>query len=97
MVSRIDLSHCIDEDDGDGHEDGDDDEGYLQHLLDDLFTLDAGQAALLEQAGTIFLMMVVMVMMFCMITVCHNYLRILTINAAIETRILVAENHSVVV
>lgn len=96
MVSRIDLSHCVNEDDGDGHEDGDDDEGYLQHLLDDLFTLDVGQAALLEQAGTILLMMV-MVMMFCMITVCHNYLRILTINAAIETRILVAENHSVVV
>lgn len=96
MVSRIDLSKRINEDYGDGHEDGDDDEGYLQHLLDHLFTLDAGQAALLEQAGTILLMMV-MVMMFCMITVCHNYLRILTINAAIETRILVAENHSVVV
>ena len=74
MVSRIDLSKRINEDDGDGHEDGDDDEGYLQHLLDDLFTLDVGQAALLEQAGTILLMMV-MLMMFCMITVCHSLLK----------------------
>ena len=74
MVSRINLSKRINEDDGDGHEDGDDDEGYLQHLLDHLFALDVGQATLLEQAGTIFLMMVMVMMMFCIFTFCHNLL-----------------------
>ena len=57
-VRRHRLAEGVHEEDGEGHEDGDDDEGGLQYLLEDLFTLDVGQAALPEQSGIILLMMV---------------------------------------
>lgn len=51
------LAYGVDEDDSEGHEEGDDGEGDLQDLLDDFFALDVGEAALFEQAGAVLLMM----------------------------------------
>ena len=36
------LPYCVDDYYGEGHDDGDDDEGKLKDLLDDLFALDGG-------------------------------------------------------
>ena len=51
------LAYGVDEDDSDGHEEGDDGEGDLQDLLDDFFALDVGEATLFEQAGAVLFMM----------------------------------------
>ena len=51
------LAYGVDEDDSEGHEEGDDGEGDLQDLLDDFFALDVGEATLFEQAGAVLLMM----------------------------------------
>ena len=36
------LPYCVDDYHGEGHDDGDDDEGELKDLFDDLFALDGG-------------------------------------------------------
>ena len=53
-------SDSVDDDDGEGHEDGDDDEGGLQVFFDYLSALDGGEAFLFEETAAIFFMMTMM-------------------------------------
>ena len=82
------LSDGVGQDYSDGHEDGQDYEGDLDNLLEQFPALNSCEALLLEQAATIFLVMMVMVM--CMF-LGHNYLKILVSSDANEIRIPVAE------
>lgn len=59
IVEDVRLTDGVDEEGGEGHEDGDDDEGDLKDFLEDFFALDVGEATLPEQGSSIFLMMVV--------------------------------------
>ena len=63
------LSEFIDEDYGKDHEDGNDEKAYLSPFLQLASKDDGIQAALFEARGTIFMVvMVVVVMMFCHVT-----------------------------
>ena len=86
------LAYGVGKDDGNGHDGSNDHQAYLEYLLEQLPALNSSQTLLLEEGGTIFLMMVVMMMFHS-----HNYFRMLTSSEAMDTRMLVAENHSTVV
>ena len=59
------LKDSINEDYGDGHEDGEDDRSDFEDLLNQLAALNSRKAFLLENTCTIgFVMMVVVVIMF---------------------------------
>ena len=73
------LAYGVDEEGGEGHEDGDDDEGDLEDLLDDFFTLDTGQAVLLEEAGAVFLMM--------MVVMCFGHVRWMRVKGNLWLRV----------
>ena len=53
------LIYGVDEEGGEGHEEGEDEEGGFEELLEGLLALDVGKAALLEEAGAVFFMMMV--------------------------------------